>query len=263
MGLAEKVVARYKRAGGSSFEEYVQNPDVKAAWRQAIDDAIHEHGHGSYSGTIKEKNEYEIRRRDPMTKEEAYEFMSKDMENNDKWGPAFAIPIGESSQSGEKKFKLKVPLSSRYGTPTNPPVGTHDAIVKALKEKGVLPAGSTTNIKIEKITLVKEGKLPELKIEKGGPEGFRVRGGNATFYGDRSPIFASRADAVKAIKESLLREHPQPGQKFVVERFKTTDQFTVGDITKSMHLYEVEGTATGQKSTGKIIGWYFYGIASS
>ena len=56
---------------------------------------------------------------------------------------------------------------------------------------------------------------------------------------------------------------PESGVKYTIVKFKTSDTFTIGDTTKSMHLFEVEGTVTVEKSTSKTIGWLFYGIASS
>jgi hypothetical protein len=47
-----------------------------------------------YSGSIAEKDGYKVRSREKMSKREAVRFAEKDVDNNDKWGPAFAIPSG-------------------------------------------------------------------------------------------------------------------------------------------------------------------------
>jgi hypothetical protein len=256
MGLAENVAARFKRAGGDSFYNFIRNPEPRAAFREAVDNAQHESGHGGYSGTIAEKSDFEIRRREPMTREEASEFAYKDEENNDKWGPAFAIPVAEAAKGTDKKFRVKVPARDESAA--------REAANKIVQEKYVFgeggkPApGVSAVVKSEKVTLLKEGKLPELQVVKGGPEGFKVIG-----PGTQGKPFPSRAEAVAAFKQHVLRYKPRPGDTYEIVKFKTTDTFTIGDVTKSLHLYEVEGTVATSRSTGKIIGWLFYGIASS
>lgn len=262
MNLATRVLERFKRAGGDSFSVFVPGQDPKAAFNEAVRDAQHEHGHGSYSGTISEKASqgFAIRRREPMTRDQAHEFTDADIEKNDKWGPAFAVPIAEAAKSAEKKFKVKVPARDEWAA--------REPADKAVREKFAphLQGGVTPVIKVEKTTKVKEGKLPEMTLEKGGPEGFKIigPGSRASRDGwDAGRVFPSRSEALVALKELISSVKPQSGAKYQIVKFKTSDQFTIGDVTKSMHLFEVEGTITLQKSTGKIIGWLFYGIASS
>jgi hypothetical protein len=66
-----------------------------AAWEKAG----FEHGHGGYSGSLVEKTEVVLRRTEPMTKAEAEQFVWTDEEiwSNDKWGPAFAVPIRDEA----------------------------------------------------------------------------------------------------------------------------------------------------------------------
>lgn len=85
----------YLTAGGSDFYNYIPIPDVARAFREAVDNARHERGHDSYSGTIKEKDGYKVRSQEPMTRAKANDFADRDMENNQKWGPAFAVPVAE------------------------------------------------------------------------------------------------------------------------------------------------------------------------
>jgi hypothetical protein len=94
---ARSVVSRFlRKAGGNEFWVYIKDSNVKQAFRQAVDDARHESGHGGYTGTIAEKSEFKIRQHSPMTQEQADKFTGTDIEKNDKWGPAFAIPISAS-----------------------------------------------------------------------------------------------------------------------------------------------------------------------
>jgi hypothetical protein len=258
MDLAARVLSRWKRAGGSSFENYVPKTDPKAAFSEAVQDAQHESGHGGYSGTIAEKSGFTIRRHQPMTREQAREFINDDIEKNDKWGPAYAVPIAEAEKAKEKKFKVKVPARDQHAT--------YEPAEKAVKEKFPPEPGEHVVIKIEKSTLVKEGKLPELKLEKGGPEGFKIVGPGTKAQAEgwtAGKVWASRTEAVQGLKEFILSRKPREGDKYEIVKFKTSDTFTIGDVTKSMHLFEVEGTVSVQKPSTKIVGWVFYGIASS
>lgn len=91
-----------KQAGAVNFDSYVEEPDIKRAWQQARDDALFEveNGEGEYdgySGTILEKNSYEIRRRDTLSRQDAFKFVDQDGESNPKWGPAYAIPVARKT----------------------------------------------------------------------------------------------------------------------------------------------------------------------
>jgi hypothetical protein len=260
MGLAARVLERFKKAGGTDFSVFVPGSDASKAFREAQDDASHEHGRGGYSGTIAEKNGYVLRRSAPMTREEAHHFSDKDIEQNDKWGPAFAVPISEAVKSTEKKFSVKVPASSEHAA--------REPADKAVREKfaPMLQSGVTPVITFEKVTQIKEGKLPEMTLEKGGPEGFKIVGLGGRVHRDgwdAGKVFPSRTEALSALKELIGQVKPPSGTKYQLIKFKTSDVFTIGDVTKSMHLFEVEGSVAFQKSTGKVIGYLFYGIASS
>jgi len=86
--------ARTKIAGGTDFWEWGAGSDPRKIFSDLQDDAKHEYGHGGYSGSIAEKDGYKIRSREKMSTKEAEAFANEDMDNNDKWGPAFAVPSG-------------------------------------------------------------------------------------------------------------------------------------------------------------------------
>jgi hypothetical protein len=103
-----------KVAGGSEFMNFVQGSDAKRCFHEAQENAAAEHradwesendddGDGgreyeaSYTGTIAEKHEFVFRSREPMSRADAYKFADKDIDRNDKFGPAFAIPVADPS----------------------------------------------------------------------------------------------------------------------------------------------------------------------
>lgn len=88
-----------RRAGASTFEDYYEIADIKAAFRAAVDQALeagdynYDSGRRENPGSIATKYRYDIRRDDPLPLKEALEFSRRDYKNSDKWGPAFAIPV--------------------------------------------------------------------------------------------------------------------------------------------------------------------------
>lgn len=82
--------------GAERFDHYQKGADVKSAFAAATEEAAYEYGHRGYTGSLAEKNEFEIRNEGkPLTMKESEAFADKDLEDNDhdKWGPAWAVAI--------------------------------------------------------------------------------------------------------------------------------------------------------------------------
>ncbi|MFD5451248.1 hypothetical protein [Streptomyces sp. NPDC127100] len=84
--------------GAYDFSTYQEGTGVENAFRAAVEDAQYEHGHGGYTGTIAEKDEFTVITQTPMPLNEAEEYAAKlisadDPRISDKWGPAGAIPV--------------------------------------------------------------------------------------------------------------------------------------------------------------------------
>ena len=247
----DKVLLKF--AGGQDFVNFVEVPDVARAFKEVVTNARYEHGHGGYSGTIAEKGSYRIRQDAPMGRVEAYRFVDKDINNNDKWGPAFAVPVGETKPGTTKKVTIKVQASHRHYV--------IEKATDALMEKFKAP-GKSVSVKIGAFQVLKAGKLPEILATKGTQDGYRVRSNTLHEY-SLKPMYASRAEAIAALKEYLLREKPTKGAQYTIEKFKVLDVLTIGDTSKTEDTYEVEAEVTVSSTSSKIIGWIFYGVASS
>ena len=87
---------------------YVPISDVKKAFREAVSEAKYERGHGGYTGTIAEKSDYKVRSHNSMTKQQAFAFADSDIDHNQKWGPAFAVPVSESQVLKEESLTIEV-----------------------------------------------------------------------------------------------------------------------------------------------------------
>ena len=87
--------------GGSDFyEQYVGTKSPAEAFKELVDDAIYEYGHGGYSGTIKEKDGYTVL--NVPSGADIQDFINDNLEANDKWGPAFCVEL-----KGEALERLK------------------------------------------------------------------------------------------------------------------------------------------------------------
>jgi hypothetical protein len=82
--------------GACNFTTFRRGASLEAAFREARQDALYESGHGGYTGTIAEKSSVVLRRPQPMTRQQAIEFIEVDVLENDKWGPAFALRIADN-----------------------------------------------------------------------------------------------------------------------------------------------------------------------
>ncbi len=95
--------------GASDFMVYGVGTDAREVFNRLVEDAQYEYGHGGYTGTIAEKNGYKIVA-EPMTKEEGKKKAYEMIEDNDKWGPAYCIPLKD--EKGVQKGFLFFGLAS-------------------------------------------------------------------------------------------------------------------------------------------------------
>jgi hypothetical protein len=83
--------------GASEFFTTSFGDTAQAAFRSAVEEAQYESGHGGYTGTIAEKDDFKLASSELFeTREAAMDFASKKMEDDnhfcqDKWGPAGCV----------------------------------------------------------------------------------------------------------------------------------------------------------------------------
>lgn len=85
--------------GATTFQVRAKAKDAATAFKLLVDEALHEHGHGGYTGTIAEKREFKMVPRKPYVQSTtviAECFANDNHFCNDKWGPAACVeaPIG-------------------------------------------------------------------------------------------------------------------------------------------------------------------------
>jgi len=90
--------AKEKIMGADPFIVGARGETVKAAFDRAVEDALYEHGHSGYTGSIAEKDSYvEIELPEGAEPElEANRLIDEDDERiSDKWGPAGCFALGD------------------------------------------------------------------------------------------------------------------------------------------------------------------------
>lgn len=91
--------------GAVTFENFGSKEDYdtpKSAFNAIKDHELWYNGHGGYTGTIAEKPGFIMRNNgDPVAEDEIQDFIYDDGENNEKWGPAYCVPICKSNEDTE------------------------------------------------------------------------------------------------------------------------------------------------------------------
>lgn len=99
--------------GSTTFYIYNYGKNAKEAFLRSVESARYEYGHGGYTGTIAEKNEYKIippsEHKGKNKERYAEKLIDKcDYRVDDKWGPAGAIRVtGKDEQMWKKRFGIQ------------------------------------------------------------------------------------------------------------------------------------------------------------
>lgn len=240
---------RRKLAGSIDFRDFGKGTNPEKIFRDLKEDAQHDFGHGGYSGTIAEKDGFKIRSRDPMTRAEADRFIDKDIDQNDKWGDAFAVPVASSKVLSEKEYTVRVKAKDAR---TAKEKAREIISAKGRSRKGTkveieMPYGSATQ--------VRPGGVPELKIEKAKRTYYLAD----ERYGGYSK-HKTRKEAFEITKQRLAKDNV--GNRRNILKVTEVIQITKEGDASKLPIWEVTGTRK-QVAMGKVEGYLFYGYASS
>lgn len=91
--------------GANDFFQMGKGGDVKTSFVSARDEALYDHGHSGYTGTLAEKDSFVVIDDQPKTRDQAYELARALIEDSDdriddKWGPAGAIRVKDEKDDG-------------------------------------------------------------------------------------------------------------------------------------------------------------------
>ena len=83
--------------GADTFFNHAKGKTANEAFKNAVQDAAHEYGHGGYTGTIAEKQSF-VMIELPNDTKDAIAYANELIDNNDqriddKWGPAGCIKV--------------------------------------------------------------------------------------------------------------------------------------------------------------------------
>jgi hypothetical protein len=246
--------------GATTFEEFVKASDTicsaNAAFRKAVEDAIFEHGHGSYSGTIKEKHSFRIVG-ESLSIEDA-ERMSQsllDTDFHDKWGPAGCIEIKRGKPVGKaftvrKKVEAYSEIEARRLFTKE--IGSNEEIIEG-----------------PEVVFKKKGKITH-KVQNN--EDKTVLRYVVTLVG-KNYVFRSKSEAIKFIKginEKVLSKNLMfsPNTQCSIEQKKVSeknDSSVVARVSskKEPDIYDVSAKVKKVDfSNAKTVGWFFFGWAS-
>lgn len=88
--------------GADCFVTTAKGKTAKEAFREAVDEAQYKYGHGGYTGTIAEKHDFTMDKGfkpDPASEkpviEQAQDYAWTKVEDEDKYGPAVGLDLGE------------------------------------------------------------------------------------------------------------------------------------------------------------------------
>ncbi|MFD5610480.1 hypothetical protein [Kitasatospora sp. NPDC127060] len=154
--------------GALDFTAYQDGTDVSQAFRDAVENAQYEYGHRGDTGTIAEKDEYQIISDTALSMDDAEALAERIMRADehpvqDKWGPAGAIPV----LSDQRHVRVTVPQSTQgYATP-------EEAAAAILAENGQLLPGES----VERRTCGVFERCPRTSRIRSGEFDVTLRGG--------------------------------------------------------------------------------------
>lgn len=266
--------------GSHSFDVYVATTkSAEEAYEGAVKDALHEHGHDGYNGTISTTSGFQIMSQRPLPMREAYELVERTIENFHKWEACGAIPVIEDKAATDvREVKVDVTIT---GAKTE-----HDA-------RGEIQAAAMDKAKVRKGESVidwgidsgfGDTKAPERTFKTtvaatAGPTQTRyfiVRRGNAMHSSVPAPKWEDGAPSqarARANLETLLK-NPQ------ANRFTWGDPIEQFDIISMTRRANGQALVEGQRELVKTVyhctvklgrlpvgttqtGWLFYGFAAS
>jgi len=84
-----------RKMGAMDFSVGATGSTPEEAFRSAVEEALYRYGHDGYTGSIAEKSSFEMVRAEPG--ETASATVRRLIEDNDKWGPAYALELTEEN----------------------------------------------------------------------------------------------------------------------------------------------------------------------
>jgi len=252
-------IAKSIVSGASEFSVLIHESDAKKAFDKAVSYAQYDAGHGGYTGTIAEKAGYGFKIvSEPVPPSVAKSIAREKMDDNDKWGPAFAIPVTDDYEVKIVPVKLKVEADS-----------SEDAVKLVFQKIQEKYRKFEVSWKEKPQTTVLKPTRWDIKVTKKTapklvPEfGFTL---DRPFRGSKNMRTPKEAiDGAKRLIEELVKgggELPESVKFFVSAR---PVEFMLGEVSNKggkKSTFEVVGNVSVLLKSNLVKSYLFFGLAA-
>lgn len=264
--------SRIKTAGATTFRNYGEGPDPRKVFDELVAQARWEEGHGGYSGTIAEKDNFKIVQRTPVSREEANRIADRMEDNFDKYDPAGAIPVTVPKASDKKivPFSMTVWAKDQKDALEQARAAMEKKYSSKVYFQGIDPIYGLEAAK-PSIEVVKGLSLQVKERSKSGqkPQITYYVHFEGNYYGPMSPQHPTYKDAVdwaKRVIASIAEQGKRIPNKFDILTQATVLRVGEWDVIKKSDKgarFKITGDAVviKEQATGKIDGWLFFGWA--
>lgn len=235
-----------KQAGAEGFVDYGYGTNASRVFQELKQEARDEYGNRGYTGTIAEKDGFQMATREVMTRSQAEEYADDHYDEYGKWDNAGCVAFGEEKVLAEKEFSVKVKARNK------------DEAIKMVREKmmgGKKRAGAIIEVKIPRSGTTLTTPAGKRKISTDPSNG-------EVYFSIRGERYPTKREAVAAVKDYIGKTNQiDPGQ--VIRILKVQDQGGLSYAESSkLATFTVVGKRI-QKKVGRVKGFYFFGWASS
>jgi hypothetical protein len=242
--IAKKIVG-----GAVDFVVWEEGSNAKSAFNRAYRDAQEEYGTRGYTGSLAEKDDYKIIS-EPLTSSEAKDFIERNIDKNPKYGPAYAIPVVGTMKGRTKPIKKRITVDGDSED-------AKKAVWNMIIEKWKKPNLSISWEGAPTVKMVKQSKLLFSRENENFQMMYFFQIGSGRF----SPVFKTRGAALKAAKQMAQdMGNKVDGKEMIIYSQKALDKFSISKMNDN--IFQVEGNIKISRASKKVIGYYFFGMAS-
>lgn len=174
--------------GSHVFTSRSTERDATVAYKQLFSQALAEHGHDSYNGTISTTSGFTVVSPKPVSPAQAQSIMDRRIENLSKWSTCEAIAVGTPVRTRPKTLWITIPGDSETSSMVEVSLDTVAAAV------GVSPS------RIASYEVLESSPKVSIESHRAGPA-------HKVWATSDGRQFESRAEAVKHARDTLRVRH--------------------------------------------------------
>lgn len=245
--------------GAHGFVEFHPGPDCAAAYRAACEQALYEHGHDGYNGTISTTDGVSVVQATPLPQAVAERLAESKLEQFSKWGPVGAVAVGDPAA-----YRLR----SRTLTITTEQQGPlyHDTLLELARAQLTLQPGET----IASVKLLEEKAARSVVSESSkGKAVTRYRiARDGTLGADEYPTLAAATQAARAAAKQVGGERwPVDGDVVfeIVGSVRRENGAALRTLRSQLRkrTLKLAVELVREQRSATTVGWVFFGWAAS